>query len=184
MNFSENIVQKFCPQHRQGSAIKKWEKWNAREKRYRRNMLPKTPLGIVIDENFSRKAGEKAPIKKTCPKQRQHFSFKRRPYWFSRQKVPCKCSVQNTGKNSLTAKTVLKFSSWFFWTKNLLKSLSTVSKCSSEKHRTKSCPQHRKWRAIKKREKWKARQNVIFDKCYPKHRWKTLSLRTFLEMLV
>ena len=90
-------------------------------KRYRRNMLPKTPLGIVIDENFSRKSRQKVPIKKTCPKQRQRFSFKRRPYWFSRQKVPCKGSVHNSGKNSVTAKTVLKYSSWFFERKSCLK---------------------------------------------------------------
>ena len=139
-------------------------------KRYRRNMLRKTPLGIVIDENFSRKARQKVPIKKTCPKQRQHFSSIRRPYWIFSQKVPCKGSVQNTGKNSLTAKTVLKYSYWFFERIGCLNHCRQYLKAPRKNILQKSCPQHRKGSAIKKREKRNARQKFILEKCYTKHR--------------
>ena len=47
--------------------------------------LPKTPLYIVIDRKAYRNARQKVPITKNCPKNRQSFSFRRKPYWSSCQ---------------------------------------------------------------------------------------------------
>ena len=86
-----------------------------------------------------------------------------------------KCSLE---------KTVLNYSSWTFVRKSCLRScrqhLNTIQKSTVQK----SCPQHRQWSAFKKRPKLNARQNVIVEKCYSKHRYKLLSIGTLMEMLV
>ena len=87
-----------------------------------------------------------------------------------------------------------KFAPWkrLYWTtrhelfvrKSCLRScrqhLNTIQKSTVQT----SCPQHRQWSAFKKRPKLNARQNVIVEKCYSKHRYKSLSIGTLMEMLV
>ena len=81
---------------------------------YRRERLLKTPLKVVIDENFYGKARQKITIQKTCPKKRQHFFFKENRTEFFVQKYHAKLPSKTLAKFCSQRKTVMKYSSWNF----------------------------------------------------------------------
>ena len=87
-------------------------------------------------------------------------------------------------KSRSREKTVLKYSSWTFCTGKLPKTPSTASEHSSEKYRTKV-----KHTTLSMKRNQKTTESKCSSKCYrremlPKLPLKSLSIRTFIEMLV
>ena len=147
-------------------------------------MLPKLPLKSLPMRTFIEMLVKKYWSKTTCPKHHQTFSFKKRPYWNCRQKVPCEGAVQNTGKNFLHGKDCIELLFMNFCTQTLLRTPSTTSKHSSEKYRTKVLPT-----TLSMKRNQKTTESKCSSKCYrremlPKLPLKSLSIRTFIEMLV
>ena len=118
--------------------------------------MPKTPPKFLLQKavlNFS----SKNTMRRCHPTHCQKFVHTKRPYWTTRQELFVRKSCLRRRRQHL----------------------NTLQKSTVQK----SCPQHRQWSAIKKRPKLDARQNVIVEKCYSNHRYKSLSIRTFIETL-
>ena len=147
-------------------------------------MLPKTPMKNVIFKNFYRNARLKVAIKNHAQNSANTSLSKKGRNEFLVKKYHAKVPSKTLAKKCSLQKTVLNYSSWTFVRKSCLRScrqhLNTIQKSTVQK----SCPQHRQWSAFKKRPKLNARQNVIVEKCYSKHRYKLLSIGTLMEMLV
>ena len=128
---------------------------------YRRKMLLKTPIKIVIDKKFYGNTRQKITIRKTCPKKRQHFFFKENRTECFVQKYHAKVLSKTLAKIRSQGKTVMKYSSWNFVRKSCLKHrrhyLNTLVKSTVQKAAHNTVKSH-----IRKRQNLKARLEKLF----------------------